>query len=385
MGFGGNILLFFCNAIAPEKGGVERWCASARVGFEARGNGVFYLAAKPVWREFADAERQFFLPNEKTFSCPENAAFFEKLLREKRIGVVLYLWADGKRFPFAREAARRGVPIVAAIRTDPCFYERRLRGNGALMRVKRLLRFRRQAKIYRANAAVCAATVLLSEGFVPGFLKHFPKGAAPRVLAIPNPSAYEGVPVDFAAKKKELVFVGRLKFADKRPDYLLRIWSRLEKRFPEWTLRLVGNGADEAKLRALAGTLGLTRVFFEGFRKPQPYYRGAAIFCMTSAYEGFPNVVIEAAAFGCVPVAFDSFASIFDIIDDGENGALVPAFDLDAYAETLARLMRDDALRERLAKNALAQIPAKFSPEKIGALWEAILATPIREKKGVRE
>ncbi|MGN0861139.1 MAG: hypothetical protein ACI4P3_04520, partial [Candidatus Spyradosoma sp.] len=141
MGFDGNILFFFCNAIAPEKGGVERWCASVRGDFEARGNGVFYLAAKPVWKEFADAERQSFLPDPKKFDCAENAAFFENLLREKNVRVVLYLWADGKRFPFAREAEALGVPVVAAIRTDPCFYERRLRGSGALMRLKRFLRF----------------------------------------------------------------------------------------------------------------------------------------------------------------------------------------------------------------------------------------------------
>ena len=114
-----TILLFHSQTIAAEKGGIERASQTLADAFAVRGCEVFYLAAKPVWREFADAERQFFLPNEKTFSCPENAAFFEKLLREKRIGVVLFQWADGKRFPFAREAARCGVPVIAARHTDP--------------------------------------------------------------------------------------------------------------------------------------------------------------------------------------------------------------------------------------------------------------------------
>ena len=85
-------------------------------------------------------------------------------------------------------------------------------------------------------------------------------------------------------------------------------------------------------------------------------------------------VLLEAAAFGCVPVAFDSFAAVRDIIDDGENGALVPAFDLDAYAETLARLMRNDALRERLAKNAQTQIREKFSMDQIVKKWEELFS-----------
>ncbi|MGN0835627.1 MAG: glycosyltransferase [Candidatus Spyradosoma sp.] len=373
MGFAGNILFFFCNAIAPEKGGVERWCASVRGDFEARGNGVSYLAAKPVWKEFADAERQFFLPNAGTFDCAENAAFFEKLLREKDIRVVLYLWADGKRFPFAREAAACGVPVVAAIRTDPCFYERRLRGGGLLMRVKRFLRFRRQAKIYRANAAVCAATVLLSESFVPGFLKHFPRGAAPRVLAIPNPSAYEGVPADFAAKKRELLFVGRMETRVKQPQLLLDAWRKIQSRFPEWRLRMVGGGFDFDAVKAHAVRLGVERVSFEGFSAPAPFYRDAAIFCMTSAYEGFPNVLVEAANFGCVLVAFDSFAAVRDIISDGENGALVPAFDTEKYAETLALLMGDDAARERLARAARRDV-ARFARSRILDCWDALFA-----------
>ena len=383
MGFDGNILFFFCNAIAPDKGGVERWCASVSGDFESRGNGVFYLAAKPVWKEFADARRQSFLPNPEKFDCAENAAFFENLLREKNVRVVLYLWADGKRFPFAREAAALGVPVVAAIHTDPCFYERRLRGNGLPMRLKRFLRFRRQAKIYRANAAVCAATVLLSESFTPGFLKHFPKGAAPRVLAIPNPSAYEGVPVDFAAKKKELLFVGRMETRVKQPQLLLDAWRKIQERFPDWRLRMVGGGFDFDAVKAHAERLGVARVSFEGFRDPAPYYCDAAVFCMTSAYEGFPNVLVEAAAFGCVPAAFDSFAAVHDIIADGENGALVPAFDAEKYAETLARLMSDAALRERLARAALRDV-GRFARSRILDRWETLFSKILSAKGGAR-
>lgn len=138
-----NVLFLHSITIAPEKGGIERATRTLADGFLERGNSVFFLAAKPIWREAADAERQSFLPNPKKFDCAENAAFFETFLRERAVDVVVFQWADGKRFPFAREAEKLGVPVVAAIHTDPCFYERRLRGNGLLMRVKRFLCFRR--------------------------------------------------------------------------------------------------------------------------------------------------------------------------------------------------------------------------------------------------
>ncbi len=158
----------------------------------------------------------------------------------------------------------------------------------------------------------------------------------------------------------------------KQPQLLLKIWAKLEPKFPDWSLKMVGGGHEFESIRALAGTLGLKRVSFEGFQKPESYYRDASIFCMTSAYEGWGLVLVEAAAFGCVPVAFDSFAAVYDIIADGENGKLVPAFDLEKYAVTLAELMRDNALRERLVRNALRDVE-QFSKEKIYARWEKFL------------
>lgn len=366
-----NILFLHSIVIAPEKGGIERVTRTLADEFSARGHGVYFLAAKPTWEEFADKERQFILPDTKQFAAPENAVFFEKILREKAINVVVFQWADGKRFPFKNVCRRLRIPVFSAIHTDPCFYEQRLRGNGLLLRIKRFLRFRRQAKIYRWNADCSAMTVLLSERFMPGFLKHFPRNSKPNVCAVPNPASYENPAVDFASKKKELLFVGRMETAVKQPQLLLQAWAKLQKRFPDWTLRLVGGGFDFEAVKNLAGTLNLERVVFEGFQSPAPFYRDALIFCMTSAYEGFPNVLVEAAAFGCVPVAFDSFAAVRDIISDGENGCLVPAFDIDKYAETLANLMEDNVSRARLA-NTAHRDSARFSRKGVAEIWMKI-------------
>ncbi len=368
-----NILFFNSNAIAPDRGGIERWTDSICVELEKRGNACFYLAAKPVWKEFADPVRQSFLPNSKNLCCRANAEFFEELLVEKKIDRVLFLWADGKRFPFAKICRELRIPVIAAIHTDPEFYLSRFRGNGVLKKVKRFLRFRRQAKIYKHNADCCAVTVLLSPNFIPEFLRHFPAGkSSGKIVAIPNMCASSGEQIDFSAKKKELLFVGRMEMSVKQPQLLLQIWKNLQDRFPDWTLRMVGGAHDFEKVKELARTLELKRVFFEGFQKPQKYYRDAAIFCLTSAYEGFPSVLVEAADGGCALVAFESFASVHDIIDDGENGVLVPAFDLEKYAEKLAELMSDPELRERLAMAAHAGV-RRFSKERITDIWLNLL------------
>lgn len=226
-----------------------------------------------------------------------------------------------------------------------------------------------RSRAFEYACGACDRFVLLSERFFPAFApaKKFPG----KVCAIPNPASFGAADNPLAEKKRELLFVGRLENGQKRVDLLLRIWARLEARFPAWRLRIVGDGPDAEKLRALAGTLGLERADFEGFRDPVPYYRNAAIFCMTSAFEGWGMVLVEAAAFACVPVAFDSYAAVRDIVADGENGVLIPAFDCEAYAETLARLMSDAAARERFALAARSRV-SDFSASKIAARWEAL-------------
>ncbi|MGN0860585.1 MAG: glycosyltransferase [Candidatus Spyradosoma sp.] len=372
-----NILFLLGSALTMTcRGGIERSTEVLARELTRRGNAVRIL----VWRGEADASVEFpqrVFPRTKPHGAAENRKFFARALREEKIDVVVFQCGAGWRFPFPSEASACGVPVVSVIHTVPDSFKARYRVKySGLSRWWNTLTKRwRQARKYRFNYDCCARTVVLAEALRPTLEKFLTRAqiAEGRIAAIGNAATYACVPeMELSRKKKELLFVGRMSFVEKRPDLLLRAWTKLQTSFPEWSLRFVGDGDYLPELKRLAGTLGAERVNFEGFRNPAPFYRDAALFCMTSAYEGFSMVLLEAAAFGCVPVVFDSFAAVRDIIDDGENGALVPAFDLDAYAETLARLMRDDALRERLAKNALAQIPSKFSPQKIGDMWEAL-------------
>ena len=331
-----------------------------------------YLARKKTQGEESDSDRQFFLSD---FSS------LDAFLQEKHPDIFVFQDGDDSLILGADVFSRRGIPLICCIHNDPCLfrgkiYAKYLRNFGrifagvfmAFAKAEIFSKSRKLAELFRKNYVVADATVLLSRGFMEPFMRLIgTKLSSNRVYAIPNPTPFSLQSVKIHLKRKELLFVGRMENGQKCMVLLLKAWARLEKRFPNWSLRLVGEGKDLPLIN-------------EGRQDPVPYYREASIFCMTSAYEGLPMVLIEAASFGCVPVAFDSFAAARDIISDGENGCLVPAFDLDAYAETLARLMSDDAMRERLAENALAQIPEKFSPEKIGAQWEALFRKLLAEK-----
>lgn len=321
---------------------------------------------------------------------------FRRFLRER--GIEIAVWQMGNcRVPFSLKNlpcrlvcvwhnapnyrnANYAALLAEKYKIRPKILRRALCGRVAGTLIQRAYELYR-SRAFRYACRCCDRFVLLSEKFIPEFApaKAFPR----KVCAIANPVGIAAETFPLSEKKRELLFVGRLENGQKRVDLLLKIWSMLEARFPDWRLRIVGDGPDAAALRAHAGTLGLTRVSFEGFRDPKPFYRSASIFCMTSAFEGFPMVLLEAGAFGCVPAAFDSYASAADIVSHGENGILVPAFDCARYAEELSLLMRDSALRERLALAARSRA-SDFSVEKIAARWESLFAEllPAQRSRG---
>ncbi len=175
-------------------------------------------------------------------------------------------------------------------------------------------------------------------------------------------------------KQKEIYFIGRLTYVDKRVDRLLRIWSLVEEDNPEWNLKIVGTGEECDNLIKLKEELKLQRVSFLGFTtNPKEYYDRASIVCMTSSYEGWPMVLLEAQSNRCTTIAFNSSGGIEEILSPSwQNGVLVEAFDEKEYAQALSRLMNDDKLRCRIALNGQLSVK-RFSPEKTLFAWKSLL------------
>ena len=107
---------------------------------------------------------------------------------------------------------------------------------------------------------------------------------------------------------------------------------------------------------------------FEGFKDPKPYYQKAKIICLTSIYEGWGMVLTEAMQFGCVPIAFDSFPAIRDIIIPNETGILVKPFSKKEYIFKLIHLMEDDNYRTQLSQKGFEYVK-KFDKSNILPKW----------------
>lgn len=181
---------------------------------------------------------------------------------------------------------------------------------------------------------------------------------------------------DAATKRKEIVYVGRLDFVQKRVYRVIDTWNYLEEQFPDWRLTIVGDGEDRANLESHVKALGLKRVSFEGFKNTVDYYKRASVLMLTSDFEGFPLVLAECMSFGVVPVVYNSYAAVGDIISDGKDGIVVPfcpeGYKADVAAQIVAKIMKEDSLRNDMSLAAIEK-SKNYSVDEIYNRWMEIL------------
>ena len=127
---------------------------------------------------------------------------------------------------------------------------------------------------------------LLSLKFIPD-LERVYKGELSKIIAIGNPNTYTTKEeIALTSKKKQLLYVGRVEWYQKRADRLVYIWKHLYQKFPDWELVIVGDGPIREDMERKFSQI--ERVRFTGYQDPDLYYRDAGILCLTSDFEGWP-------------------------------------------------------------------------------------------------
>jgi glycosyltransferase involved in cell wall biosynthesis len=185
------------------------------------------------------------------------------------------------------------------------------------------------------------------------------------------------------------VYVGRL-WSGKGLTYLLDAFGELRRRdVGEVSLLLVGDGRDEDSLRARAKGLG--NVVFSGFQAEDALpgiYAASDVFVFPTLGDPFGMVVLEAFACGLPVIATTASGEIRDRVKDGANGFLVPPADSDALVDRMELLARDEALRRRMSKAAIAKVAGQ-SPELWAEAFERAIEkitsmSPIRNERSKR-
>lgn len=193
------------------------------------------------------------------------------------------------------------------------------------------------------------------------------------VVTLPNPLPFPMPGMPAPRNTKTVLAVGRLT-RSKGFDVLIEAWEKVARVAPDWRLEIIGEGEERGHLESLRARLRLEGcVSLPGVHADiaSAYMRGA-VYCLSSRYEGFGLVLIEAMAHGLPIVSTDCEVGPRALLEQGRSALLVPVDDPSGMADTLLTLIADDPLAARLAANARADAKA-FDLDSIANRWIGLL------------
>ena len=370
----------------PTIGGIERVSVSLAEGLIKEGVEVLFVDCRksPYSKPYTLPAKQVLLPKTLDY-CIENVQALAHILKEEKVDILLNQNSHSELYNRTCYEVKSlsGVKLISVLHFSP---DMRIKGNRNLVSFKYLslkeniinllrdvctrfpLRYifmYDQCRMYKNLYLNSDRIVLLSNEFKESYIKLSGIKESSKLTAINNMLSFP-YEMNNYQKKKQLLWCGRLLFSQKRPDRILLVWKKLQEQLPDWNLVIVGDGPFSNEMKQLSKKLSLQRVEFAGFANPIKYYKESSIFCLTSNHEGWGLVLTEAMQFGCVPIAFDSFESIHEIIEDGKNGFLVKPFDIDKYADKVLRLA--DNFKVDYVMNVMNSME-RLMPENVVKLW----------------
>jgi glycosyltransferase involved in cell wall biosynthesis len=183
-----------------------------------------------------------------------------------------------------------------------------------------------------------------------------------------------------ALENKQVIAVGRYDF-QKGFDMLIEAWRLVYDRFPDWKLKIIGDGEMRNELEILVDKyrLGTFIELKKSISDILPEYLEASILVMSSRYEGFGLVLIEAMSVGLPVIAFACKCGPKDIITHEKDGLLVPEGDIKALADKIIWMMANEKKRQEMGIHALEKA-SLYSQEKIMAKWENLFLLLTNQK-----
>lgn len=369
-------ILFISFGLAVTVGGTERVTRVLMNSFQASGHHCFITyctgedEAFPHDHKLLVNYRDTYSKFEKKMNLFFEYAHADVIINENVCECNVSKWLKKKK----KEC--KSLPIIYCLHNTPEIFVRPIEGFGLSAIKNRLFKIFTGKTIYmwkhQKMYNVCDHYVVLSESYIDEFYRIFRQHNSGKVISISNPISMQ---TDGYKIKKENIFlvVARLSEKQKNISDILRIWKQFSSQNVDYKLQIVGYGPDEQYLHEYAKSLHLERVEFLGkTNNPQKFYAHAKFFLMTSHFEGLPMTIIEAMQFNSIPIVYDSFAAIKDIVKNGENGILVPPHDRQAFLQAMNSLVENEEKQEEIRTNLCPSLH-KFSIESIVKQWEKIL------------
>lgn len=203
-----------------------------------------------------------------------------------------------------------------------------------------------------------------------------------RPYVIPNPLPFYPERVSHCTQKK-IIAVGRLEY-QKGFDLLIESWSLITHRYPDWKISIYGKGTLYDSLNSLIATKNLTKsvIIEEPVVDIVEKYLESSLFVLSSRFEGFGMVLIEAMACGLPVVSFDCPDGPSDIIDNRVDGFLVPANDVNELADKMSLLIDDENLRRTMGGKARQNV-TRYSKAIVMEEWRRLFLSLTKTERSL--
>ncbi len=391
-----NILFYFYKPIIPHIGGVQRVTDNLTKEFVSRGHSVWFLCSENVGRE-----------NDYSFiTAPQYYIDFQELgienniqalIHKHNINVVINQFDPShlEDSLLLLRSVPNNVKKISCCHNEPfIFYKKerailkslrpsRLKNKITrclyltfpfIYRYKYILYYR---KIFNLIISNSDRLCLLSSRFFVDFKKLMGSIDDNKICAINNPNSF-AIDSDLESdicKENLIVYVGRLENSQKMPYEFLKVWSTVSKNNSTWKAIVIGDGSELQNMRNVVAKNHIRNICFAGnLPDVKSYLNRARIICLTSSSEGWGMVLTEAMAQQCVPVAYGSYASVYDIIDDNICGYVTKPFSPCDMVEKIQTLIDNPDKLSEFAEKAKIKVEM-FTASKIVNHWENLFNT----------
>lgn len=251
-----------------------------------------------------------------------------------------------------------GLPVIISERNNPT--------------LQTFNAFWRRARAYTYPKAFSFVTM------TKGAAEYYPQSQRPRTTIIPNPV---NLPEGWENKRgsNTITAVGRLA-EQKQFHLLIEAFAKIAADFPDWNLTIWGEGHLRSELEKQRAQLGLEgRIALPGLTAiPGQWVESADVLVLSSAFEGWPNVIVEGMAAKLPVIAFDCEHGPADMIEDGVSGRLVEQDDVPGLARALSGVLGDASIRKALAQGA-EQASKRYNTDIIADQWTDIVTQAVAD------
>lgn len=267
--------------------------------------------------------------------------------------------------PMAFALPGTGIPVIASEHIVRDYYRSR----------------RAQLALFALAMPFLRCVTVLSDSIARGY----PRWIHRKMIVVTNPISpafLREPPLEGSKDACLILSIGRF---SRRKDHatLLAAFASLAEEFPQWSLRILGDGVLRPAIQAQVERLGLQdRVSLPGaVADVAGEFANASFFALASRYESFGLVFAEAMACGKASIAFVDCQGANELVEDGKTGLLVDGPDrIQAMAGGLRRLMMDPEAREAMGKRARHGVFRRFAIDRVCDRWEEILQGATRNR-----